>query len=232
MEHKPSTEQLLELLKYYNADDLKRQQTNLTKAANQLRETVSSKLGTLFSEEEQQVLMQAAGLLGSLKTRVERAKEVKQQDEARKKKEWEELGRLRRQIANLVFPLPTDTDEDLVALLEFNLALGERRVLAYRPSIESSMKWPKARFLERGTIRKHISCYRHDCQEAIAEHWECRAADSEGIEREMMAFREKLEREYIPHARAVFKDVIEFFKTEMAIEVSDNVTRLSGKGQT
>lgn len=104
MSESDKTQELLELFKYFKAEDLKNEQTQLTKTANKVRDTANGRLRALFTDEEQQTLLQAATLLRSLKSRVEHAKEIKAREEARKAKELKDSIAAARNVVNEAFP--------------------------------------------------------------------------------------------------------------------------------
>lgn len=104
MKDSEKTEELLALFKYFRADTLKNEQTQLTKAANKIRSTATGQLQVLFTEDEQNTLLAAATLLSSLKERVEHAKEIKERDEARRANELKENIAAARAVVDSAFP--------------------------------------------------------------------------------------------------------------------------------
>ncbi len=127
MSESDKTQELLELLKYFKSEDLKNEQTQLTKTANKVRDTANGRLGALFTDDEKQTLRDAATLLTSLKTRVEHAKEIKAREEARKEKELKESLAASRAVINAAFP-DSDSTTDRLDVLLWALFLGKHMV--------------------------------------------------------------------------------------------------------
>jgi shikimate kinase len=228
MENKPTTEQLLELLKYYTADSLKTEQTKLTKAANQAKDVASGRLGVLFSQEEREILMKASTLMISLKSRVERAKEVRQQEEEAKKRYWEQREKKARQLINARFPLPTATPDEVMALAELYLALHEVGVIDYRTSSKAAKELQESvgEYVGRlkRSAREAVLYHRHDCLEKLHSHIDF--GDIGELEARLDKLVANLQNTALPKVRLQHKSTLDFVRTQLAIETTDNVTRL------
>lgn len=229
MENKPTTEQLLELLRYYTADSLKAEQTKLTKAANQALDTANGRLGMLFSPEEREVLQQAAALMRGLKSRVERAKEVRQQEEEAKKRFYEQRSKQAWQLVNARFPMPTETTDDLMALAELFLALHESRVISYRDTVKAAKSLEESVSENIGrlkrTAREAVLYYRHDCREKLHEHID--HGEMDGLAARADQVVADLQAKALPQVRQQYKTLLEYVRSQLTIETTENVTRLN-----
>lgn len=86
-----NTKQVLELLKFHTADDLKKNQTKFTKTANSIKcDAIHGRLSALYTSKELEILSQAVGILNGTKYKIEHAKEVAQREEKRQERLEEE----------------------------------------------------------------------------------------------------------------------------------------------
>lgn len=76
------TTDIIKALKYWNAERFKKLQRKLTTARNTIdKEALSIQLKPFFTDEEKQVLSEASRVLGSVKRKIEHAKEIKAREE-------------------------------------------------------------------------------------------------------------------------------------------------------
>lgn len=131
LSYRITTEQVLDLMRYYSGADLKAQQSKLTSTATQLEKLAQADrgLGELLELAERDVLKQAAVLIKELNVRVERAKEIKVREEKRRAKERDEYSKAVNQALYDRFPPVTedspDKPERLLAIVELHLGLFE-----------------------------------------------------------------------------------------------------------
>ncbi|POP52600.1 hypothetical protein [Zhongshania marina] len=130
-EKEKSGSELLEALKYTTSDRLKSAQRKLTSARNTITgEALTHPYEAFFSENDKEVLRQAANILGQFKNKVEHAKEIR----AREEREWNEYlkrcGILRQTILNKYLKSPRLISEHTESVV-FHLALQR-----FRDSIE------------------------------------------------------------------------------------------------
>ncbi|HBO8727846.1 TPA: hypothetical protein L5B54_006659, partial [Pseudomonas aeruginosa] len=120
-------ELVLQLNKFGSAADLRSQQAKLTGAAREIRKLTGGgtdlfgKLGCYLSFEQKQLLQDAARLLDSVNKQVEHAKEKRDRDEKQAKKRRELRGRLAKQLVASNYPLPGNTLEERLEILQIAL---------------------------------------------------------------------------------------------------------------
>lgn len=127
-------ELVLQLNKFGSAADLRSQQAKLTGAAREIRKLTGGgtdlfgKLGCYLSFEQKQLLQDAARLLDSVNQQVEHAKEKRDRDEKQAKKRRELRGRLAKQLVDSNYPLPGNTLEERLEILQIALIYNRAKV--------------------------------------------------------------------------------------------------------
>ncbi|HBO8982505.1 TPA: hypothetical protein L5D12_005071 [Pseudomonas aeruginosa] len=120
-------ELVLQLNKFGSAADLRSQQAKLTGAAREIRKLTGGgtdlfgKLGCYLSFEQKQLLQDAARLLDSVNKQIEHAKEKRDRDEKKAKKQRELRERLAKQLVASNYPLPGNTLEERLEILQIAL---------------------------------------------------------------------------------------------------------------
>lgn len=127
-------ELVLQLNKFGSAADLRSQQAKLTGAAREIRKLTGGgtdlfgKLGCYLSFEQKQLLQDAARLLDSVNQQVEHAKEKRDRDEKQAKKRRELRERLAKQLVASNYPLPGNTLEERLEILQIALIYNRAKV--------------------------------------------------------------------------------------------------------
>ncbi|EOH8832341.1 hypothetical protein KUT61_32340 [Pseudomonas aeruginosa] len=127
-------ELVLQLNKFGSAADLRSQQAKLTGAAREIRKLTGGgtdlfgKLGGYLSFEQKQLLQDAARLLDSVNKQIEHAKEKRDRDEKQAKKRRELRGRLAKQLVASNYPLPANTLEERLEILQIALIYNRAKV--------------------------------------------------------------------------------------------------------
>lgn len=133
------TEHILELLKWLNADELKKVQTKFTKTANAIKaDAIEGRLKALYDDKELDVLRQAVSILNDTKRKIEHAKEIKRRDEQARDKRLAGYEKTKRALVKELLPLDA-TPEQAIEALTWWLAL-DRYLLDYlgKSSFESN----------------------------------------------------------------------------------------------
>ncbi|PLW67813.1 hypothetical protein [Pseudohalioglobus lutimaris] len=101
------TKGVKEALSWFTAERFKSLQRKLTTARNTIQnDALSSQLKPLYSEEEIRTLNEAARILGSVKSKVEHAKEKKAREEAARDRHLDNCKRQRRALLSSALPRP------------------------------------------------------------------------------------------------------------------------------
>lgn len=115
---------ITEALSWFTAERFKSLQRKLTTARNTIQnDALSSQLRPLYSEDEIRTLNEAARVLGSVKSKVEHAKEKKAREEAARDRHLEQCKRQRRGLLVNALPRPKQ-EEDARQVLLWLLALS------------------------------------------------------------------------------------------------------------
>jgi len=141
-----TTDEVLETLKIFSSQDLRSYQSKLTSLNRTLRAlleatSLEGRIGQLLSPVERDALRQTNELIGLLNTRVEHAKEKKLRAEKQAKaaRKANELHASR--LANEAFPLPIETIEQKLELIQFALVMNRAGLfMDYVPASEYSMR--------------------------------------------------------------------------------------------
>jgi len=124
-----TAEVVLEQGKFYDAKDFRKVQTGLSSAARELRaltqygNSIHGRLGARLSQEQRELLSNAAALLDSVKYNVEHAKERKAREEKAAAKLREQHERQAKQLVAQHFQLPTTTVEQQIEVLKLYIAI-------------------------------------------------------------------------------------------------------------
>ncbi len=157
-------ELVLQLNKFGSAADLRSQQAKLTGAAREIRKLTGGgtdlfgKLGCYLSFEQKQLLQDAARLLDSVNQQVEHAKEKRDRDEKQAKKRRELRERLAKQLVASNYPLPGNTLEERLEILQIALIYNRAKVfdpLYSTHQLHSKLK----RWLERPKPETQFDAY-------------------------------------------------------------------------
>ncbi|PAU50928.1 hypothetical protein BZL41_27765 [Pseudomonas sp. PIC25] len=121
-----TADMVMELGKFYSAQEIRSLQTGLTTAARELRalthtNSLLGRLGANLTREQHDLLRDAAALLDSVKHSVEHAKERKDRAEKAAAKRRAERDRQAARLIAQAFPLPVDTFEGQIELLKLVL---------------------------------------------------------------------------------------------------------------
>jgi predicted type IV restriction endonuclease len=150
------TTDIIKALKYWNAERFKKLQRKLTTARNTIdKEALSIQLKPFFTDEEKQVLSEASRVLGSVKRKIEHAKEIKAREEKARDLQLADYKQQRQALLAKAFPGP-ESAEDARPMLVWILALS-----IHHESIS------RAYFYERKYIASDIE--RFDTEMAIVQ---------------------------------------------------------------
>ena len=95
----------IEALTYWNADRFKALQRKLTSARNTIqKEALSRDLEPFFTEDEVETLNKAAGILASVKRKIEHAKEVKAREEKQRDARLDNYKVMRTKLLDIHLP--------------------------------------------------------------------------------------------------------------------------------
>lgn len=118
------TTEIMNALKWWNAERFKTLQRKLTTAKNTIQnEALSPNLRPFFSNDEIDTLKEASRILGTVKTKIEHTKEIKAREEKARDIHLEKCKRQRLALLEKVFPMPK-TDDDTRQILLWALALS------------------------------------------------------------------------------------------------------------
>ncbi|MBU4633505.1 hypothetical protein [Pseudomonas chlororaphis] len=130
-------EVMQKLNQYRSSKELRGIQTKLTGTARELRKlsngwSIASgllgRLGEYLTAEQRQLLNDAAHLIDSVNTRVEHAKEKHARSEKASKRRQDARNARAKQLVAAEYPFPTDSMDDLLALLKTALIFNRARV--------------------------------------------------------------------------------------------------------
>lgn len=148
-EKEKSGSELLEALKYATSDRLKSVQRKLTIARNTITgDALTRPYDAFFSENDKEVLRQAANILGQFKNKVEHAKEIRAREEKERDAFLKRCGFLRQTILNKYLKSPRSIGEHTESVV-FHLALQRFRdsIARYRGTyFGHGIKWTEDNF--------------------------------------------------------------------------------------
>lgn len=119
--------ELLDALKYASSERLKAAQRKFTVARNTITsDALSYSYKPFFSTKEQEVLEEAARILGDFKNKIEHAKEIRAREERKEEEHLKHCQALREKYLNEYFPSPKTAEEHLETVL-FHLSLQDNK---------------------------------------------------------------------------------------------------------
>lgn len=124
-----SAEVVLRLGKLHSAQDLRKLQAKLTGTAREVRELTAgtsllSRLGKQLTDDQTQLLRDAAKLIASVGRSVEHAKEKLHRAEVKAKALQKERNRLAQELVVASYQLPTETLDQKLNVIKLKLAHG------------------------------------------------------------------------------------------------------------
>ena len=220
-----------EVLKYWTAERFKSLQRKLTTAKNTiLKDALSRELEPFYSQEEIETLTRAAGILGSVKRKVEHAKEVSAREEKEFERHLQHCKSLRLSLLNQFFPKPDDDQSELEAVI-LNLALDLNGASIsnnyYREHKFFVSALDRVLKKERGLSAKAFAmqCWRENQQWLEENLWPYdQEPNKEIIERLVGDYQSVWRDEVLNHPS--FSSEVARFQTVQAITNAPNVTRL------
>lgn len=128
-----TTELVLDLGKFYSANELRSLQTKLTAASREVRSlTVDrgllGRIGHQLTREQRQLLKDAATLIESVNHNITHAKEKRKRSEQEAKKRQEARDSRAKQLIASEYPLPSKTHDELLDALKIALTLNRAQV--------------------------------------------------------------------------------------------------------
>jgi hypothetical protein len=118
------TTDILKALKYWNAERFKTLQRKMTTAKNTIEnEALSTQFKPFFTDEEVSALAEASRILGSVKNKIEHAKEIKAREEKARNLRLADYKRQRLSLLETVIPKP-EGEQDSRNMLLWALALS------------------------------------------------------------------------------------------------------------
>jgi len=210
------TTQILELLKWHTAEDLKRVQTKFTKTANAIKnEAINSRLSVLYTAEELEMLNNAAVILSKTKNKIERAKDVKKKEEERQRLLDEEYAKKRLLIIDKHIDLDTmPADEVLIMYCCLQPVYNTEKYLS--EDIEGLFKYPDR-------YRHTINEWRRDIKSKLDHQFAWREEPAEEIVINFLREYQLKDRKITHDA---YKDIIDRFNTFVAVKNGSNVELL------
>ena len=209
-------ETILEVYKFYGAQDLKQLQTKLTKTANGLlRDTVNSRIAPLFTDKETETLIKAAHILKGFRNKVEHAKEAKAREERRQKAYRDRLDAEGLALANRYFHVePGDYREMLLICLAVKAGYTD-----IGRDLTNYLEDQGLSHAVEGSIREY---YREAMREIGYRSHDYDHAPDEAVLTQAKARFDESREQIIQKNKTLLDKVSEFF----AVKTSDNVTKL------
>ncbi|WP_137887665.1 hypothetical protein [Pseudomonas sp. 2FE] len=222
-----TTEQVLEIFKYYDAASLKAQQTKLSGAATQLEKLTTGPLRGLLELEESALIKQAGELIRSLNLRVEHAKEVKKRDEVRRQQlQKEHEIRIKHAIQDLL-PRPEPSCDAAMDSALLLLGLHKEKIALDFYSVPEVQKAILKRFddtvTERQSCAGFIAWLYDDIERGVRDAYCSR--DIASPRDELLAALQRVEAGQSA-IKALYKQLLGHMQSQLAIEQSSNVERL------
>lgn len=228
------TQELMERAKFLQSDDMRKMQTKLTKTANSIvNDGLHYKLEPFYTEEERNILMQAAEILHSVKSKVEHVKEIKAREEKKAKAHRERCAEAREEIIMNEFPKPERPDQYRDVLLwRLAIAFFARDIFElykYVPEIDYVRKdierWSEkeAEYRTVETLEGSVNGWWRDVTNDIGDAFQSGEMPDRQIivdlkKRFNASWRQKLE--------VQFADILQAFDAEITAMNSDNVVKL------
>lgn len=226
------TKGVKEALSWFTAERFKSLQRKLTTARNTIQnDALSSQLKPLYSEEEIRTLNEAARILGSVKSKVEHAKEKKAREEAARDRHLDNCKRQRRALLSSALPRPKiEEDARPVLLWLLALSLNHKEISQYGYYYESKYFGTD---IERafGTATHHtvlgisVSWW-EEITNFLDEHlWPYDEEPDQASLNKIETLMSGKWKEQVESVRST-KALLDQFDTEMAIRGSESVHRL------
>lgn len=125
-----STKEIIDALSWFTAERFKALQRKLTTAKNTIhKEALSSQLKPFYTDAEIATLNEATRILGSVKRKIEHAKEIKAREEAARDRRLDDCKRQRLALLSKTLPKPTsETDARPMLLWLLALSLNHQKI--------------------------------------------------------------------------------------------------------
>lgn len=226
------TKEIMEALSWFTAERFKSLQRKLTTARNTIQsEALSSKLKPFYSDEEVKTLEEAARILGSVKRKVEHAKEIKSREEAETDRHLDACKAQRTSLLSKTLPRPSsEADARNVLVWLLGLSLHHTDISRYGYFYENKYI---ANDIERafGTKTAHtvignaVNWWREVTQFLDEHLWRYDEAPDEGeLEKIARFVNGKWKEEVMSNDWT--RALLERFDTEITIKQSDSVHRI------
>ncbi|TVT83993.1 hypothetical protein [Pseudomonas sp. H3(2019)] len=142
-----NAEVVLQLGKYHSAQELRKLQAKLTGTAREIRgltsgNTLLSRIGEKLSDEQIQLLRDAAKLIESVGTNIEHAKEKRHRGEVATKALQKERDSAAKKLITSAYPLPSETLEQKLDIIRLALVLNRAGCFqSFYTSLELSLRF-------------------------------------------------------------------------------------------
>lgn len=226
------TTDIMKALKYWNAERFKTLQRKLTTAKNTIQnEALSTQFKPFFTDDEINALAEASRILGSVKNKIEHAKEIKVREEKARDLRLADYKRQRLSLLEAIIPQP-ESAEDARHMLLWALALS-----LHHHSISRSAYYYERKYISNDVGRafdtKHASTVL-----AAARGW--RREVAEFLEENIWFYDEAPDPDKLNTIQGLFLDtwsgevrsnletqgILEHFDTEMVISQSESIHRI------
>ena len=224
-------EQILEAMRYFKAAELKSEQAKLSGAASQMEKLLGGRLSHLLTQDEADIIRQAADLVRQLNTRVEHAKEIKKREEKREEKARQLHQAASDNALNEVLPsIPRDAADignRVIRMAEQLLALHrEKIVLTFMSEAElvADMRRRVAKYHARHDTLWEVADYlRNDLRGGLESYlgWE-----RDQLPKQRLTAALEHSQRQISSVRMTHADFFAYLEAQVAIEQSENVERL------
>ncbi len=230
---------LVDALAFFDADDVKKMQTKLTKTANSIiKDGLHPHIEPFLSVEEREALHAAAKILRSVKGKVEHVKEIKARAEKKAKQHRELCTRKQHALIDTAFPRP-DNDVGYRNTLLWRLACGVHfkgtvgKSYAHFPEVRRVQtdidRWSEKphQYRNTETVKSSVWTWRDDIMWSLKENlWDSEELpEQERIDALIATFTN----EWVPQLEKNFASLIEALENELIVNDSDSVTRLRAK---
>lgn len=228
-----STDKLIKALGYFSADDVKKLQTKLAKAANSIvNDGLSYKLEPFYSEEEKATLLAAAEILRNIKNRVEHVKEIKARKEKAERAKCDEFNRQRHALLDKEFPAPHKNRERYRPILIWHLAVS--RYLRASPSFYMQRVRHVKEDMQRWSMKEDPMRWTETVDNSVM-HWRDQLIDDlkhsgfrddEPVETSWNRISEQFDHVWKQAIQADHADLIDILEKEVAALGAANVTKI------
>jgi len=226
------TTDIIKALKYWNAERFKTLQRKLTTARNTIQnEALSAQFKPFLSDDEAKTLAKASHILGSVKNKIEHAKEIKTREEKVRDQCLADYKRQRLSLLAAVIPEPKDVKDSRNMLL-WALALS-----IHHKSISRSGYYYERKYISNdvervfdtkysGTVHTTGVSWWREVTAFLEEHlWHYdEAPDREKLDIVQQLFIEKWSKEL--QSNHGTQGILERFDTEVTITSSASIHRM------